>query len=280
MNSNFRNLAIWVVIVLLLVALFNLFQGPGQSRRGDEISYSDFLAGVESGNVAEVTIAKHRIIGQLSRQERPFHHRAAGRPGSRRAAEQEGRQDHRQAARGRRAVDPGRAGQLVPDAAADRRVDLLHAPDAVGRRPRHGLRQVQGQAADRAPGPRHLRGRGRRRRGQGRSAGDRRVPARPAEVPAARRHASRAAAAGRPAGHRQDAARARRRRRGQRAVLHDLGLRLRRDVRRRRRLAACATCSSRPRRTRPASSSSTRSTPSAAIAAPASAAATTSASRR
>ena len=39
MNSNFRNLAIWVVIGLLLMALFNLFQNPGQRRRGNEISY-------------------------------------------------------------------------------------------------------------------------------------------------------------------------------------------------------------------------------------------------
>jgi len=52
MNSNFRNLAIWVVIGLLLMALFNLFQNPGQSRSGNEISYSDFLAGVEAGNVS------------------------------------------------------------------------------------------------------------------------------------------------------------------------------------------------------------------------------------
>jgi cell division protease FtsH len=52
-----------VVIALLLVALFNLFQNPGQGRRGNEISYSDFLAGVESGNVSDVTIAKHRISG-------------------------------------------------------------------------------------------------------------------------------------------------------------------------------------------------------------------------
>ena len=63
MNSNFRNLAIWVVIGLLLMALFNLFQNPGQGRRGNEISYSEFLAGVETGNVSEVTIAKHRISG-------------------------------------------------------------------------------------------------------------------------------------------------------------------------------------------------------------------------
>ncbi len=65
MNSNFRNLAIWVVIGLLLMALFNLFQNPGQGRRGNEISYSEFLAGVESGSVSEVTIAKHRITGVM-----------------------------------------------------------------------------------------------------------------------------------------------------------------------------------------------------------------------
>ena len=83
-----------------------------------------------------------------------------------------------------------------------------------------------------------------------------------------------------PSGNRQDAARARGRRRSQRAVLLDQRLGLRRDVRRRRRVAASAICSSRARRTRRASSSSTRSTPSAVIAAPASAAVTTSASRR
>jgi cell division protease FtsH len=63
MNSNFRNLAIWVVIGLLLMALFNLFQNPGQGRGRNEIRYTDFLAAVEAGTVDEVTIAKHRITG-------------------------------------------------------------------------------------------------------------------------------------------------------------------------------------------------------------------------
>src|SRR5262245_6024514 len=63
MNSNFRNLAIWVVIVLVLVALFNLFQGSAGRGRGDPISYSEFLAAVEGGNVADVTVKKHRIEG-------------------------------------------------------------------------------------------------------------------------------------------------------------------------------------------------------------------------
>jgi hypothetical protein len=106
-----------------------------------------------------------------------------------------------------------------------------------------------------------------------------RLPEGPAEVPEARRPHSARRAAGRPSGHRQDAAGQVHRGRGQGAVLLDLGLRLRRDVRRRGR-GACATCSRTPRRTRPASSSSTKSTPSAASAAPAWAAATTSASRR
>ena len=83
----------------------------------------------------------------------------------------------------------------------------------------------------------HLpRRRGRRRGGRG-AARDQGVPREPEEVPGARRAHPQGRAALRASGHRQDAARARRRRRGGRAVLLDLRLGLRRDVRRRRRLA-------------------------------------------
>ena len=82
-------------------------------------------------------------------------------------------------------------------------------------------------------------------------------------------------------GHRQDAAGARRRRRGRRAVLLDLRLGVHRDVRRASARAACATSSPRPRPSRRRSSSSTSSTRSAARAAAGRrSAATTSASRR
>ena len=64
------------------------------------------------------------------------------------------------------------------------------------------------------------------------------------------------------------------------AVLHDLRLGLRRDVRRRRRLPGARPVRAGQAELARASSSSTRSTRSAASAAPASAAATTSASRR
>jgi cell division protease FtsH len=63
MQSNFRNLAVWVVIALLLVALFNLFQNPNQSRRGQAIAYSDFIASVEKREIQELTIQGNRIEG-------------------------------------------------------------------------------------------------------------------------------------------------------------------------------------------------------------------------
>jgi hypothetical protein len=74
------------------------------------------------------------------------------------------------------------------------------------------LRKEPRQAADGSPWPRHVRGRRRRRRSQAGSAGDRRVPARSRKIPAARREDSARRAAGRPARHRQDLDRARRRR--------------------------------------------------------------------
>ncbi len=62
MNANFRSLAIWVVIGLLLIALFNLFNNPVQSRRANEVSYSELLAAVEAGSVSDVTISGHKIV--------------------------------------------------------------------------------------------------------------------------------------------------------------------------------------------------------------------------
>ncbi len=66
MNSNFRNVAIWVVILLLLFALFNLFQNPARTTRGSEISYSEFKEQVKSGNIKEVLVQGHRYTGQAN----------------------------------------------------------------------------------------------------------------------------------------------------------------------------------------------------------------------
>ena len=65
--SNFgRNLALWVIIALLLVALFNLFQPSGQRTMATQVAYSDFLHEVNNGQVRDVTIQGRIIIGQLT----------------------------------------------------------------------------------------------------------------------------------------------------------------------------------------------------------------------
>ena len=187
------------------------------------------------GRVKTVTIAGDRITGTYTDNSTGFQTYSPGDPSL--VSRLRGQERHHQrASRNRRLQLALRLSDLVAaDDPDPRRLDLLHAPDAVRLRPRHGLRQVQGQASDRSTWPRHLRGRRRRRRGQGRSGGDRRLPARPAEVPAPGRQDPARRAAGRPSRHRQDAAGPRGRRRGQRAVLHHLRFGLRRDVRRRRR---------------------------------------------
>ncbi len=66
MNSNFRNFAIWVIIGLLLIALFNMFQGPVPRGNPDDINYSEFLAKVNDGGIRDVTISGRRITGHFS----------------------------------------------------------------------------------------------------------------------------------------------------------------------------------------------------------------------
>jgi cell division protease FtsH len=65
--SNFgRNLALWVIIALLLVVLFNLFQ-PGNSRTAStQVAYSDFVGEVNGGRVRDVTIQGRTVSGQLT----------------------------------------------------------------------------------------------------------------------------------------------------------------------------------------------------------------------
>ena len=86
-----------------------------------------------------------------------------------------------------------------------------------------------------------------------------------AEIPEARRANPQRRAPGRATGNRQDSAGPGYCRRGQRAFLFHLRLRLRRDVRGRGEPPACATCSTKARRTRLALSSSMKSMPSAVI---------------
>jgi cell division protease FtsH len=65
--SNFgRNLALWVIIALLLVVLFNLFQPGATHNAATQVAYSDFISEVNGGRVRDVVIQGHTISGQLS----------------------------------------------------------------------------------------------------------------------------------------------------------------------------------------------------------------------
>jgi cell division protease FtsH len=66
MNPNYRNFALWAIIALLLIALFNLFQSPGQRTNSREVSYSQFIDDVSNGRVKSVTITGERISGTLA----------------------------------------------------------------------------------------------------------------------------------------------------------------------------------------------------------------------
>ncbi|MBO0346906.1 ATP-dependent zinc metalloprotease FtsH [Roseibium limicola] len=66
MNANFRNFALWAIIALLLVALFQLFQSPGQRSATDEVPFSQFMDQVERGEVRDVTVQGQQITGHYT----------------------------------------------------------------------------------------------------------------------------------------------------------------------------------------------------------------------
>jgi len=65
-NNFGKNLALWLVIGLLLIALFNLFQGSANRGAETELAFSEFIAEVEKKQVREVTIRGHTIAGTLN----------------------------------------------------------------------------------------------------------------------------------------------------------------------------------------------------------------------
>jgi len=66
MNANLRNFALWVIIVLLLLALFSLFQSPGQRTSANDISFSQLLSDVDQGRVRDVVIEGPNISGSFT----------------------------------------------------------------------------------------------------------------------------------------------------------------------------------------------------------------------
>ncbi|WP_234729849.1 ATP-dependent zinc metalloprotease FtsH [Acidocella facilis] len=63
MNNLGRNIAVWVVVALFLVVLFNVLQPSSTQSNASEIAYSSFLDEVKNNQVQSVTIAGHDITG-------------------------------------------------------------------------------------------------------------------------------------------------------------------------------------------------------------------------
>jgi cell division protease FtsH len=71
MNANFRNIALWAIIGLLVTALVMLFQQPGQRTQIRDITFSELTTQIDQGRVHDVTIAGNEITGHFS-DNRPF----------------------------------------------------------------------------------------------------------------------------------------------------------------------------------------------------------------
>jgi cell division protease FtsH len=66
-NNFGKNLALWIVIGLLLIALFNLFQGStGRGTPAGNVAFSEFLTRADSGEVSTITIKGNNVTGNYS----------------------------------------------------------------------------------------------------------------------------------------------------------------------------------------------------------------------
>ncbi len=66
MNNFGKNMVLWVIIGLLLIALFNLFQGTTPRGTSSQIAFSEFLSQVERAQVSDVTIQGQAIRGHFT----------------------------------------------------------------------------------------------------------------------------------------------------------------------------------------------------------------------
>ena len=64
--GNSKNLAFWLVLMVLMIALYNIFSAGLSPTANSEVKYSDFLAQVEDGKVSDVQIDGESVNFQPS----------------------------------------------------------------------------------------------------------------------------------------------------------------------------------------------------------------------
>ena len=68
---NIKNLAMWAVIVILTIGLYNMFKNPQRTaNQNNTIIFSEFLNEVENGRVVQVDIQGNNISGVMSNGEK------------------------------------------------------------------------------------------------------------------------------------------------------------------------------------------------------------------
>ena len=63
MNKFAKNVALYVLIIIVAVSIFNTFVHPQQKH--SEIAYSDFISQVDNKNVSSVVMTENSITGKL-----------------------------------------------------------------------------------------------------------------------------------------------------------------------------------------------------------------------
>jgi cell division protease FtsH len=152
MNANLRNFALWVIIVLLLLALFTLFQNPGQHTTSQDISFSQLLNEVDQGRVRDVLIQGPEIHGTFT-DGRTFQTYSPSDPTLVQRLYNKGVSI---TARPLTENVPWFVSLLISWLPFVALMDIPVTPDAGRRRQSAGLRQVARQASDRGAWPRHL----------------------------------------------------------------------------------------------------------------------------
>ncbi|MEM7679440.1 MAG: ATP-dependent zinc metalloprotease FtsH [Pseudomonadota bacterium] len=67
MNTFGRNLVFWLLVGVVLMFLFNIFQGDqGATGTGQDLSYSEFMSEARSGRVSNVTIRGNQLEGNFT----------------------------------------------------------------------------------------------------------------------------------------------------------------------------------------------------------------------
>jgi cell division protease FtsH len=64
LNQFYKNIALWLVISLMMILLFNLFNKPKAIQ--EKLSYSDFITAVDAGKVASVTVQGNDVAGKFT----------------------------------------------------------------------------------------------------------------------------------------------------------------------------------------------------------------------